>query len=160
MKERHARIEAIRRIISTERIENQEELRERLGAEGISVTQATLSRDLKYIRVGKVADGGGGYHYALTDDGSDYLRDMFRGWISIDFSGNIGVVKTLPGHADSVAIALDDIEFDELLGTVAGDDTILLVLREGARPDDFLRSLAEAAPGIAFSRSDAGTTEV
>ena len=71
-----------------------------------------------------------------------------RGWLSIEFSGNIGVIKTLPGHANSVAIALDNLYLDEVLGTVAGDDTILAVLREAADSSAFLQHLAERVPEI------------
>lgn len=136
MKDRSSRLRAIRRLIKNDRIESQESLLSRLEDEGFTLTQATLSRDLKLLKVGKVSDGSRSV-YALPDDDAhkeslkDFLRDVKRGWISIDFSGNLAVVSTLAGHANSVAFALDRMEMPEILGTVAGDDTVILVLREG-----------------------------
>lgn len=149
MKNREARHRKIRHLILAHRIESQEVLREKLNAEGFAVTQATLSRDLRYLQVGKVADVEGGYYYGIQDGPGDYAQDLLRGWISIAFSGNVGVVKTLPGHANSVAVAIDNLEFEELLGTVAGDDTIILILSEGADHSAVLRRLRDSVPGLA-----------
>ena len=146
MKERNDRHEAIRRLIAGKRIESQEELRTLLENEGFDVTQATLSRDLKYLQVDRVSAGREGYYYALREQ--EIESDLIRGWISIDFSGNLGVIKTLPGHADSVAIAIDTFEFESVLGTVAGDDTIIVVLRD-TDPDRFSEELYRAIPSLA-----------
>lgn len=138
MKERTARLNCIKDVIRDHRITSQEMLLELIQTKGYSVTQATLSRDLKYLKVGKVSDGKHGYFYTLPKDGEyaisekDYLQDVQRGFISYDFSGPICVVNTLPGHADSVALAIDKINITEILGTIAGDDTIFIVLKEGA----------------------------
>ena len=138
MKERTARLNCIKDVIRDLRITSQEMLLEEIQTKGYSVTQATLSRDLKYLKVGKVSDGKNGYYYTLPKDGEyaisekDYLQDVQRGFISYDFSGPICVVNTLPGHADSVALAIDKINISEILGTIAGDDTIFIVLKEGA----------------------------
>ena len=75
-----------------------------------------------------------------------YILDVRRGIVSIEFSYNIGVIKTLAGHADSVALALDRINLPEILGTVAGDDTIFLILREGMTKEDLLRSFRQKIP--------------
>lgn len=154
MRERASRLRAIKKVIKSERIDNQEALLARLIAEGFSVTQATLSRDLKLLGVGKVPDGGGGYVYALPEE--DRLRettkslgdDVVRGWISIDFSANIAVIRTLQGHANSVAYALDRTELPEILGTVAGDDTVIAVMREGVSRRDLLAALRDRFPGL------------
>ena len=143
----------IRRLIKNERVESQEHLLGRLEREGYSLTQATLSRDLKLLKVGKVSDGSGSF-YTLPDDEAhkesikNYVRDVRRGWISIDFSGNIAVVSTLAGHANSVAFAMDRMELPEILGSVAGDDTVILVIREGIRREDVKNSLRDRFPGL------------
>ena len=137
MNGRDTRLKAIRRIITESRVSSQDQLLHRLEREGVRVTQATLSRDLKILQVGKVPDAGGEYHYALSEaDGESlrgYIEDIRRGCLSVAFSGTLGVMKTITGHADAVAGAMDKLVFPELLGTVAGDDTILMVLKEDGR---------------------------
>ena len=134
---------------------NQEDLLALLHGEGFDVTQATLSRDLKSLGVGKIHDGISGYYYAIPSEEQvkesmkQYSQDLLRGWLSVQFSHNLGVVKTLAGHADSVAIALDNLELSGLLGTVAGDDTIILVLDEGTGRDGLLAQLTKKVPEIA-----------
>lgn len=153
MSDRSARLRVIRRLLKNERVESQDHLLGRLEREGYTLTQATLSRDLKLLKVGKVSDGASSY-YALPDDEAhkesikNYIRDVRRGWISIDFSGNIAVVNTLAGHANSVAFAMDRMELPEILGSVAGDDTVILVIREGIRREDLKNSLRERFPGL------------
>ena len=146
MKERGDRHEAIRILIADRKIESQEELRTLLESEGFHVTQATLSRDLKYLQVDRVSAGGDGYYYALREQ--EIESDLIRGWVSMDFSGNLGVIKTLPGHADSVAIAIDTFEFETVLGTVAGDDTIIVVLTS-TDTEQFADELYRAIPALA-----------
>ena len=145
MKERTTRLNCIQECIRDNRVTSQEMLLDLILARGYSVTQATLSRDLKYLKVGKVSDGKNGYYYTLSKDGEyaitehDYLQDVQRGFISYDFSGSICVVNTLPGHANSVALAIDKINLPEILGTIAGDDTIFIVLKEEARRENLHR---------------------
>jgi len=153
LKERLARLEAIRRLIRIEKIKSQDTLLEHLEREGFAVTQATLSRDLKLLKVGKISDGRSSYVYALTDDeerpdtGSGFVRDFLRGCISIDWSGNIVVIKTHSGHSDPVAVALDSMGFGEILGTIAGNDnTVALFLREGFSGESFIKHLKETIP--------------
>jgi transcriptional regulator of arginine metabolism len=149
LKDKEARLTAVARIIRGERIESQETLLDRLKKQGFTVTQATLSRDLKNLKVGKAAGEGGGYAYALPGAGGlepsrDYLLDLRQGFLSYEFSRNLCVIKTPPGHASSVALALDHLGRTEFAGSVAGDDTILLVLRESVKRekiDVFFRSL-------------------
>ncbi|MCM1321364.1 MAG: hypothetical protein NC041_06025 [Bacteroides sp.] len=153
MKERVARLKNIRKLIKNYRIESQEILLSYLQKDGYEVTQATLSRDLKLLKVGKVSDGKDGYVYSLPDgDGrieseKTYARDFLRGFISIDFSGNMAVIKTYSGHADVVAAALDALEIDEILGTIAGgDNCVFACLREGVTGDKFLDILKLKIP--------------
>jgi len=128
---------------------------EYLIKEGFDVTQATLSRDLKALKVGKISDGKGGYVYSLSgvDDQRDsertHISDFLRGCISIDWSGNIVVVKTHSGHSDPVAVALDSLGFDEILGTIAGNDnTVAVFLRQGVSGEDFMKHLKELMPEL------------
>lgn len=154
VKERFARLKVVKKIIKNNRIDSQETLLGFLEKEGYSVTQATLSRDLKLLRVGKIADGHSGYYYTLPGDEErresekTYLQDFLRGYVSSDFSGNIAVIRTLTGHADSVAIALDNLMFEGVIGTVAGDDTVIAVLAEGISSQDFLQIMKEKLPQL------------
>ncbi|MCF0237854.1 MAG: arginine repressor [Sphaerochaetaceae bacterium] len=154
MKQRYNRLAVVKEMIRKNRIDNQDTLLNMLRDEGYSVTQATLSRDLKMLKVGKVSDGWSGYYYSLPENDlvaeseKSYIQDVRNGVISIEFSGNIGVIKTRSGHANSVAIALDVLGIPEILGTVAGDDTIFIILREGMTKEDLLESFKEKIPEI------------
>jgi len=129
-------LKAVRRAISTHGPANQEALLALLTQDGFDVTQATLSRDLRALRVGKVSAPDGGYVYALPEESDrsrdELISDFQRGYLSMESSENLVVLKTLPGHAQATAWALDNLEVAEVLGTVAGDDTILIILRQGS----------------------------
>ena len=154
MKERNGRLKAIRKLIKGNRIESQEELLSLLNKEGFEVTQATLSRDLKLLKVGKIADGHDGYVYTLPTEEERqesehiFIQDFLRGYISMECSGNMVVIKTFPGHASPVCNALDCMNFDEILGTVAGENCLFACLREGVRGPDFIAKLKEKIPEI------------
>ncbi len=155
MKERLARLKAIRKLIRTYRIESQETLLGYLQREAFTVTQATLSRDLKLLKVGKVSDGQNGYVYALPGEDEapeadrSCVQDFLRGYISIDWSGPLVVIKTYSGHSDSVALAIDTLALDDVLGTISGrDNTVFVCLREGLKGEDFLAHLKEKIPEI------------
>ena len=154
MKQRYNRLSAVKKIIKNNRIDNQETLLQLLKDEGFEVTQATLSRDLKILKVGKISDGWSGYYYSLPSNESvaesakNHIMDVRRGIVSIEFSGNFGVIKTRAGHANSVAYALDMLEIPEILGTLAGDDTIFVILREGMTKEDLQNSFKEKIPEV------------
>lgn len=154
LKERHNRLAVVKEIIKNNRIDNQDTLLELLKEEGFNVTQATLSRDLKMLKVGKISDGWSGYYYALPENDliseseKSYIQDVRRGILSIEFSGNFGVIKTRPGHANSVCFALDVLNLPEILGSLAGDDTIFVILREGMTKEDLLESFQTRIPDI------------
>jgi len=155
VKERLARLKAIRKLIKTYRIESQDTLLGHLQKEGFIVTQATLSRDLKLLKVGKISDGHNGYIYSLPGDDErqeterTYVHDFMRGYISIDWSGNMVVIKTYSGHSDSVALAVDNLALDDVLGTIAGrDNTVFVCLREGVSGEDFLAQMKEKMPEL------------
>lgn len=156
MKERHSRLKAIRKLIKNHRIESQETLLSYLQKEGYEVTQATLSRDLKMLKVGKVSDGNAGYFYTLPSDEENqeseqiYKRDFLRGYVSIDWSGNIIVIKTFPGHANTVSNALDNLNLEDLLGTVAGDNCLFACIKEGVSGEDFVKKLKTKIPEIEY----------
>ncbi|HHZ18938.1 MAG TPA: arginine repressor [Firmicutes bacterium] len=114
----------------------QEELGELLRAEGVEVTQATLSRDIKELGLAKKVMPDGSYRYALPGEKAvaDVLRRAERVFqdavVNIDHTENLIVIKTLNGTAQGVAAALDDLEWSEIMGTIAGDDTILVIVRK------------------------------
>ena len=140
MKTKDRRLEAIKMIISGKEVGSQEEVLNELRKEGFTLTQATLSRDPKQLKVAKAASMNGKYVYVLPNE-TMYRRshkplsagEMLSnpGFLSINFSGNLGVIKTRPGHASSIAYNIDNSNVPEILGTIAGDDTIIIVLREG-----------------------------
>lgn len=147
--DRSVRLEMIRRALAEERITSQAQLRKRLARKGARVTQATLSRDLKHLKVGKYADGEGGYVYAVdANQSSGGISEIMRGFLTLAFSGNLGLIKTLPGYAGSIAYSLDSLAIDEILGTIAGDDTILIVPRDGASRREVVDALDSRIPGI------------
>jgi transcriptional regulator of arginine metabolism len=127
------RHEAILRIVRREVVESQERLRDRLRAEGVAVTQATLSRDMREIGLNKVATPGGGARYAAPA-GSAAVRSSFADvapalLVSTDGTGPLLVLRTAAGAAAAVAAALDAEAWPEVLGTIAGSDTALVVAR-------------------------------
>ena len=155
MKERLSRLKVIRKLIKTYRIESQEELLGYLQKENFVVTQATLSRDLKLLKVGKVSDGHNGYVYTLPGEDErqeseqSVVQDFLRGYVSIEYSGNMVVIKTYSGHADAVSLAVDTLAFDEILGTITGrDNCVFCCLREGVSGEDFLDTLKLKIPEL------------
>ena len=152
MNDKASRLQIIRNIIRTQKIQSQEQLLQIILDKGLTVTQATLSRDLKNLQIAKIPNSENSYCYSLpTERGnSDYtqgfINDIQRGIISIAFSGNMGVIKTRIGHANSVALALDSIGFDSILGTIAGDDTLFIVLNEKHSKTELVGQLIKIAP--------------
>ena len=135
-KDKKTRLQAVRRIVSMNSLESQEELLAALRAEGIDCTQTTLSRDLKQLRISKVRVRNGHNVYALPREGHfepvvPTLEEINQAKWCLNFSGNLMVVHTPPGHASIVAYDVDNIKHPFFLGTVAGDDTVIVVLAEG-----------------------------
>ena len=140
-----SRHKALIQIISQETIYSQEELQEKLRKQGINTTQATLSRDLKALRILKVPGEG----YRLPQPGSRFLSGPTPASItSLEFSGQFGVIKTQPGFASAAAVLIDHHPSRPIMGTIAGDDTILLVLRQGFTPAQALEVLEKVIPDI------------
>lgn len=125
----------IREIIERKPLETQEELADELRKEGIDVTQATVSRDIKELMLVKVPMSKNRYKYAVSNDSNfiinqERIQRLFRdAVINIDNSENLIVIKTLPGSAQAVASAIDQEQNDGILGTVAGDDTIFVAIK-------------------------------
>lgn len=157
MKVKNDRLEALRLIISSQQLGSQEELLQALQREGFKLTQATLSRDLKQLKVAKAATMGGNYVYVLPNDAmykrvssSPSIREMMHmpGFISINFSGNMGIIKTRPGYASSIAWNIDNSDVPEILGTIAGDDTIFIVIKEGVKHQQVVEALSDIVPNM------------
>ncbi|MCI6730713.1 MAG: arginine repressor [Lachnospiraceae bacterium] len=128
------RHDKIRELISKYEIETQEELAERLNMEGFNVTQATISRDIRELKLTKLPNGKGRQCYTLMKKEEDEMKDKFirifcDGYVSMDMAQNILVIKTVSGLAMAVAAALDGLHFPQVVGTIAGDDTIMCAVR-------------------------------
>ncbi len=128
------RLSKIMEIISTEIVQTQEELADRLNQEGYSVTQATVSRDIKQLNLIKIPVGDGRSKYALHMDGKmdideKYVNVLRAGFKSMDMAQNILVIKTMSGMAMAVATALDSMNFPQMVGSIAGDDTVMCAIR-------------------------------
>ena len=139
----------IMELINAGPIETQEELATLLSQSGFEVTQATVSRDIKELRLVKVPLGGNKYCYALPPEipkGSidPRLKRIFReSVISMDYSENMIVIKTLPGSAQGVAYAVDNVDWEEILGSLAGDDTILIIVKNKEEAPEVIKRFEE-----------------
>ena len=146
MKKKTKRLEALKVLISSTEFSSQEEMLQALRKEGFTLTQATLSRDLTLLKVAKAANMNGKYVYVLPNE-TMYKRihkpisplEMLQtpGFISINFSGNIG----------SIAYNIDASNLPKILGTIAGDDTIVIVIKEGVSHEEVTESLGQLMPG-------------
>ncbi len=159
MKEKTNRLEVLKMLISSKELSNQDEVLIALEAEGFHITQATLSRDLKQLKVAKAASMNGRYMYVLPNEtmykrvsSNVSAREMMQssGFRSINFSGNMVVVKTRPGYASSIAYNIDNSDIPQILGTIAGDDTIFIVKGVGVTNDEIVEGLRHILPNIEF----------
>lgn len=157
MKNRKERIELMVKLIRNKCIGCQDELAALLEEHGFKVTQATLSRDLKMLKTTKVPTDRGTYVYTLPD--SNTLKDKLlargrmdlntnyqSGFISLEFSRNVAVIKTRNGYAAGLAYDIDMHEFPEILGTIPGSDTIFAILREDVTHDEARAALSRILP--------------
>ena len=157
MKVKKSRLETLRMIISSRELGNQEELLAALQQEGFKLTQATLSRDLKQLKVAKAATMNGNYVYVLPNatmykrvSSPAQIKEMMQvpGFISIQFSGNMAVIRTKPGYASSIAYNIDNSAIPYILGTIAGDDTIFMVIQENIDEHDVVTALKKVVPNM------------
>ncbi|GHU65806.1 arginine repressor [Bacteroidia bacterium] len=150
MKTKKERLSLILDLVRKHAFGNQEELLKLLHQSGFEVTQATLSRDIKYLKIIKSPDASGNYIYVssakniysknkVSDKSGNELT--IKGFISLEFSGNLGVIKTRPGYAMGIASDIDGKASHIILGTIAGDDTILIIPREGVEKKAIIEAL-------------------
>lgn len=138
---RHA---MILKLIASENIDTQEELARLLSAQGFTVTQATVSRDIKELRLIKVLTGDGHYKYATVEKAETDLQERFirlfsNCVVSITSSGNLIVLKTMAGSAAVAAEAIDSLKWPEIAGSIAGDNTIFVAVREGKNVTELIK---------------------
>ena len=151
MKNKIKRFAAIKEILSTMTVGNQDELLKLLADKGFLLTQATLSRDLKQMKVAKTPDVTGDYIYKLpnelksNDDNSIFLANSLT---TISFSGNIVVLHTRSGYASSLAYEIDARANDVIIGTVAGEDTLIGIIKEGVTKDEVCESMSTFIPQL------------
>ena len=130
-KDRHQKI---KELVEQYEIETQEELADKLKEAGYVVTQATVSRDIRELKLSKIPMGAGRQKYAVLSNNDHYLGDKYirvlrDGFVSMDMAQNILVIKTVSGMAMAVAAALDAMKLKEVVGSIAGDDTIMMAVR-------------------------------
>lgn len=136
-------------IIAEESIETQEQLLDRLLERGIKSTQATISRDIKELHLVKEPAGQGRYRYAVSAhrtklNFADRLRTILReSLLSSDYAQNIVVIKTMPGLAQGAASALDGMQITNMVGSLAGDDTVMIIMRDQESASDFCDEIRE-----------------
>lgn len=157
MRQKDDRLETLRMLFSSKELCSQDDVLRALREEGIVTTQATLSRDMKQLKVAKAAMANGKYIYVLPSE-TMYkrvqrpmtAREMLltSGFLSVTFSGNLGVIRTRPGYASSIAYNIDNARLAPILGTIAGDDTIFIVLAADTTPDEATQALKEVIPDI------------
>ncbi|WP_028610450.1 transcriptional regulator AhrC/ArgR [Paenibacillus harenae] len=139
----------IKEIISNHDIETQEELVEALRATGMQVTQATVSRDMKELMLIKVPAGEGKYKYSIPHETQrqnpihKLKRALLDHFVHIDYTDNLVVLKCLPGTANAIGALLDNMEWPELMGTICGDDTILMICRTKTHSGEVVERLLE-----------------
>ena len=151
---RNKRLKTIAELVSVYSPCSQEELLKRLHEKGFLITQATLSRDIKQLKIIKSPDDDGNYLYRLPkvntysnkNERVKEIRTLIHSFISLEFSNNLGVIKTRPGYAMGIASDIDAKATQTILGTIAGDDTILLIPREGISRKEIIKALAEFIP--------------
>ena len=157
MKNKKERLQLIVNLVKKNCIGSQNELAEMLEKNGCRVTQATLSRDLKAMKITKVATNDGGYMYIIPDNNELQDRLLMSGrnsmtvqqqvgFISIAFSGHMAVIKTRNGYAAGLAYDIDMSRSNEVLGTIAGADTVFAIMREDLSHEDALKFFARFVP--------------
>ena len=156
--DKKTRLQTIRMIVSSQMVCSQEDLMIELDKAGFPCTQTTLSRDLKQLRISKVRGKSGHSAYALPHEGQFVVaptrEELDRKKWNVKFSGNIMVVHTPPGHASMVALEIDTIAHPFFLGSVAGDDTVLVVLDENVMREDARSIILGIVPQLASNMTN------
>jgi len=158
------RLAALRLLLTQNEMSSQDEVIQALARQGINVTQSTLSRDFKRLKVAKAANGEGNYYYAIPHETaykrqhnplrstqgivSEVTQNIQNAYQGISFSGNMAVIHTRPGFANGIASNIDSANLKDILGTIAGDDTIFLVIRDGASHIDVIDQRSAVIPDL------------
>ncbi|MDM1139347.1 MULTISPECIES: arginine repressor [Empedobacter] len=148
MSNKKYRFQIIKDLITDQEISNQDELLKKLIDLEITVTQATLSRDLRELKVSKVPNSSGQYIYRLTESDVPTATVTHNENASLIFSKNLGVIKTKPGYANRIAFEIDNTHFNTIIGTIAGDDTVLIVMKEESSREEVTNELRRIIPNI------------
>ena len=148
MSNKKYRFQIIKDLITDQEISNQDELLKKLIDLEITVTQATLSRDLRELKVSKVPNSSGQYIYRLTESATSPATVTHNENMSLVFSKNLGVIKTKPGYANRIAFEIDNTHFNTIIGTIAGDDTLLIIMKEESSRDEVINELRRIIPNI------------
>ncbi len=142
------RQEKIIELVTNHHIETQEELADLLNSSGFRVTQATVSRDIKELKLSKVTGDEGRQHYQVIPQGQKsftdkYTRVLREGLLSMDTAGNLLVIRTMSGMANAVAAALDHFRLEKIVGTLAGDDTIMCAMKNTEDAEEVMEKLQD-----------------
>ena len=148
MSNKKYRFQVIKDIIASEEIGSQDELLKKLMDLEILVTQATLSRDLRELKVSKFPNYNGNYIYKLTEAEPTHQTITHTNQVTLTFSQNLGVIKTKPGYATSLAFEIDNAPFKSIIGTIAGDDTLLIIMKETSTREEVTAELKTIVPNI------------
>jgi transcriptional regulator of arginine metabolism len=149
------RLNLIRRIVGEELIGSQEDLIVKLAERGVQATQSTLSRDFKEINISKMPHPDKGYIYVLSEKlGSDIVTNVANigdAVLSIKFSHNIAVVATKSGYASAISVIIDGRKSKDIIGSIAGDNNIMLILREDAVREEVLAQMQQLFPALSYT---------
>jgi len=155
---KNRRLAIILELVNTYTPSSQGKLLKLLHEKGFVITQTTLSRDIKQLKISKIPDEKGNYIYTAPHQGTNvinrsYVKDKVilqasKGFLSIDFSNNLGVIKTRPGYANGLALDIYAQASSAILGAIASEDTVLIISRENTTHEEILKILAKIIPGI------------
>lgn len=155
MDNKSLRLAQIKQIIQNQRVTSQDQLLKTLVFQGFHLTQATLSRDIKLLKIAKIPDGEGGYQYVLPgaitnneDVSHSAIDGTLNGVISLQYSGNMGVIRTVEAFSNTVALKIDKANIQEIAGTISGDDTLFFVIKEGYTREQVTKVLIDRFPEL------------
>ncbi len=152
MKNKIERLNLIKKIISSEQISSQEDLIKRLADHGVRATQSTLSRDFKEINISKISHPDKGYIYVLSERlGAEVVFNSINitdAVLGIKFSHNIAVIATKSGYASAISVIIDNSKSNNIIGTVAGDNSIILILHENTSHEVVASELQQLFPSL------------
>lgn len=155
MDSKSLRLEKIKQIIQSQRVISQDQLLKILISENFNITQATLSRDIKQLKIAKMPDGNGAYEYVLPEtinSESELVANAYNtslnGFLSLEFSENMGVIRTVEAFSHTVALKIDKANLKEIVGTISGDDTLFFVVRAGYTHEQVTQALILRFPEL------------